>query len=110
MSELAALTGTTFRSEVLQCALPVLVDFYATWCSPCRVIAPMLEKVAQEHRERLKILRLNVDEHPDIAMSYGVMGLPTLLLFVGGNPAPRWLSGDVTKEEVASYLAENGAE
>jgi len=110
MSELASVTGTTFRSEVLQCPLPVLVDFYATWCSPCRVIAPIVEEVARDHREHLKVVRLNVDEHPDITMAYGVMGLPTLLLFVGGKPALECLGGYVTKEQVESYLAQNGAE
>jgi len=110
MSELTDVTGESFHEQVLECPLPVLVDFYASWCGPCKMIAPIVEELADEHREHLKVVRLNVDEHPDIALAYGMMGLPTLLLFVGGKPAPQWLAGYVTKEQVASYLAQNGAE
>lgn len=110
MSGLPAVTGLTFRSEVLESCLPVLVDFYATWCGPCQMIGPVVEEVARERRQSLHVVRLNVDEHPDVAMAHNVMGLPTLLLFVGGKPAGSGLVGYATREQIDSYLAQGGVE
>jgi thioredoxin 1 len=110
VSELTAVTDVTFRSEVLEAPLPVLMDFYAAWCGPCKTIGPIVEEVAREHQGRLRVARLNVDEHPELAMAYGVMGLPTLLLFVDGKPAQDGLVGYATREQMESYLAQGGVE
>ncbi|MFI8320692.1 thioredoxin [Streptomyces sp. NPDC085529] len=82
----AEVTGADFATEVLGAELPVLVKFTADWCPPCRQIAPVLGAVAQESADRLKVVELNVDRNPELAMEYGVMAMPTLMLFTGGEP------------------------
>jgi thioredoxin 1 len=79
------LTTSTFDETVNGSTAPVLVDFWAEWCGPCKMIAPVLEEMAGELGDQLTITKLNVDENPDIAMRYGVMSIPTLLLFDGGE-------------------------
>jgi len=74
-----------FSVEVLQADLPVLVDFWATWCGPCRSIGPMVEELAKQFSGRIKVAKLNVDENPGIPSQYGVRGIPTLILFKGGK-------------------------
>ena len=74
-----------FSAEVLQADLPVLVDFWATWCGPCRSIGPMVEELAKQFSGRIKVAKLNVDENPGIPSQYGVRGIPTLILFKGGK-------------------------
>jgi thioredoxin 1 len=108
MSELSAVTDATFQGEVLESPLPVLVDFWAVWCGPCKMIEPFVEEVAQEMAETIKVVRLNADENVQTAMKYGVLGLPTLLLFARGAPSEGRLSGYVTKEQILSYLEQNG--
>jgi thioredoxin 1 len=76
---------TTFASEVLNADLPVLVDFWATWCGPCRSISPIVEELAKEFSGRVKVTKLNVDESPATPSQYGVRGIPTLILFKGGK-------------------------
>jgi thioredoxin 1 len=78
-------SDATFPSEVLESDLPVLVDLWAPWCGPCRMIAPVVEKLAGEYAGRLKVTKLNVDENPQISMRYHVQGIPTLLIFQGGK-------------------------
>src|SRR4051794_25648968 len=80
-------TDTTFQAEVLESETPVLVDFWAPWCGPCRVIAPSLEEIADEQADSLRIVKLNVDENQQTAAKYGVMSIPTLIVFKNGEPA-----------------------
>jgi thioredoxin 1 len=74
-----------FESEVLKCDVPVIVDFWAPWCGPCRMIAPVTEKLAEEYADRVKFCKLNVDENPEMARKYQVMSIPLLLFFKGGK-------------------------
>ena len=83
---LPEVTDTNFQAEVLENDKPVLVDFWAPWCGPCRVIAPSLEEIAQEQGEELEIVKLNVDENQQTAARYQVLSIPTLILFKGGEP------------------------
>ena len=74
-----------FEEEVIGSELPVLVDFWAVWCGPCRMVTPLVEQIAQEYSDRLKVAKLNVDENQGIPAKYGIMSIPTLLLFKGGE-------------------------
>jgi thioredoxin 1 len=78
-------TEQTFEQDVLQSDSPVLVDFWAEWCGPCHAIAPVLDQIAEE-RDELKVVKLNIDEEPAVAQRYGVMSIPTLILFKDGEP------------------------
>jgi thioredoxin 1 len=77
-------TTANFQSEVLSSELPVLVDFWAVWCAPCRMVAPVVAEIANDYAGKLKVARLNVDENQEIAARYGIMSIPTLALFKGG--------------------------
>ncbi len=80
------LSEANWQREVLESPEPVLVDFWAEWCGPCLRLAPIVEQIAQEYAGRLKVGKLNVDENPEVAQRYGIMSIPTLLLFQGGRP------------------------
>lgn len=82
-----SVTDSTFGREVLGASKPVLVDFWAEWCGPCRMIAPALEELSEELGDRVTILKLNIDENPDAPSKYGVRGIPTMILFKDGQPA-----------------------
>jgi thioredoxin 1 len=84
-TDVSSVSDDNFEEEVLKCALPVLVDFWAEWCMPCRIITPAVEKIAQSHKDKLKVTKMNVDENMKTPSKYGIRGIPTLLLFKGGE-------------------------
>jgi thioredoxin 1 len=86
VAEIAQLTDETFEQEVLRSEQPVVVDFWAPWCGPCRMIAPIMSDLAEEHGERVKFTKLNVDENPQVASRYNILSIPTVVLFEGGEP------------------------
>jgi thioredoxin 1 len=79
-------SDSTFEQEVLQAAKPVLVDFWAPWCGPCRMVAPIVEELAQEYDGKVEFVKLNTDDNPNTAVKYGIRSIPTLLVFKGGQP------------------------
>lgn len=83
--EIPSITDDNFDQEVLKSELPVLIDFWAAWCVPCRMIAPTVEQIAESHGEKLKVAKMNVDENMKTPGKYGIRGIPTLLLFKGGE-------------------------
>ncbi len=92
-----------FDEIVLKATIPTAVDFWAVWCGPCKMIAPILEEIAQEYEGRLQICKLDVDYNNQLAMQYGVMGIPTLILFKNGQPVER-IVGYMPKEKLLARL------
>ena len=86
MGSTRAVTDANFASDVLQSDTPVLVDFWAEWCAPCRKVEPVLEEIANEMGDKVRIVKLNIDENPETARAYRVMSVPTLTVFKGGEP------------------------
>jgi thioredoxin 1 len=82
-----SVTDTSFKADVLDASKPVLVDFWAEWCGPCRMIGPALEELSEELGDRVNIVKLNIDENPEAPGKYGVRGIPTMILFKNGAPA-----------------------
>ncbi|HRO68393.1 MAG TPA: thioredoxin [Pseudobdellovibrionaceae bacterium] len=99
-------TDASFETEVLKSSTPVLVDFWAEWCGPCRALAPKLEEVATELGERVKIVKVNVDENEETPRRYGVRGIPALLLFKGGQEVGQ-LIGNHPKDAIVDFLSKN---
>jgi thioredoxin 1 len=89
MAEIPKLSEGTFEPEVLKSALPVLVDFTAVWCQPCKMLDPVVKQLAQQWDGKIKVVKLDVDDNPDLAVDYQVMGVPTLILFKDGQPVER---------------------
>ena len=96
-------TDATFENEVLQSGQPVLVDFWAEWCGPCRMIAPALEEIAGSLGEKVKIVKLNVDESPATATKYGIQSIPTLMIFKNGQMASRQI-GAAPKQKLEQWI------
>lgn len=94
-------TDATFDAEVIKSPIPVLVDYWAVWCGPCRMQDPILEEMAKEYEGKIKIAKLNVDENPNVAGKYGIMSIPTLLLFKNGQIAKQWI-GVQSKETLTA--------
>ncbi len=86
MTHPADTSDTTFEADVIGSDLPVLVDFWAPWCGPCRMVAPIVEELAEEYEGKVKFVKLNTDENPQVAGKYGIRSIPTLLVFKGGKP------------------------
>ena len=96
-------TNADFEQEVLQSEIPVLVDFFATWCMPCKMFAPVLEEVSEEREGALKVVKLDVEEAPELAVKYRVMSIPTLKLFQNGEVKESFV-GAMSKEELSDWL------
>ena len=101
MANIPEVTEATFKDEVLTDSQPVLVDFSAVWCGPCKMLDPIVEELAQEWSQQLKVVKLDVDHNSSIAMQYGVMGVPTLILFKDGEAQER-VNGYQPKDRLVS--------
>ncbi len=106
MGQSKAVTDTTFEAEVLKSGTPVLVDFWAEWCGPCRSLAPKLEEIASEMGEKIQIVKVNVDENEETPRRYGIRGLPAMLLFKGGQEVGQ-LVGNHPKDSIVDFLNKN---
>jgi len=95
-----------FEEVVLQSNTPVLVDYWAEWCGPCKMIAPILEEIAGEYGDRLKIVKLNIDENPETPPKYGIRGIPTLMLFKSGNVEATKV-GALSKSQLTAFIDSN---
>lgn len=102
----AEVTAATFDQDVLAASKPVLVDFWATWCGPCRALGPVVEEIGDEMADRLTVLKCNVDEQGEIAQKYGIMSIPTLILFKGGE-AVHTMVGNKPKAAIVAELEAN---
>ncbi len=103
MSDMLQVNQNNFQAEVLQSSSPVLVDFWAPWCGPCRMVAPVVDKIAQTYSGRLKVVKLNTDDSPSLAGQYEVSGIPALILFKSGAPVDR-IVGYVPEKQLANMV------
>ena len=103
MSEAFPVTDASFKDEVLESKLPVLVDFWAPWCGPCRMVAPVVDEIAHHYHGQVKVVKLNTDENPKVATQYGIRSIPTLMIFKSGERVDT-VVGAVPKTTLAQTL------
>jgi thioredoxin 1 len=103
MSATASVTDASFKEDVLDSNLPVLVDFWAPWCGPCRMVAPVVDEIAQQYEGKVKVVKLNTDENPSTASQYGIRSIPTLMIFKDGQRVDM-VVGAVPKTTLANTL------
>ena len=106
MSEINHISDGSFENDVLKSELPVLVDYWAEWCGPCKVIAPVLEEIAAEYKGRMKVCKLDIDENTDTPPKYGIRGIPTLMLFKNGTVEATKV-GALSKSQLTAFLDSN---
>jgi thioredoxin 1 len=107
MSEqIVHVTDDSFESDVLKSSEPVLIDYWAEWCGPCKMIAPVLDEIATEYSGRLKVVKLNIDDNPDTPPRYGIRGIPTLMLFKNGEVEATKV-GAVSKSQLVAFIDSN---
>jgi thioredoxin 1 len=104
MSDMQYVTDSDFQNEVIKSELPVLVDFTAVWCQPCKMIEPIVKQLAQDWAGKVKVVKLDADKNPNTMMKYGVMGIPTLMLFKSGEIKER-MTGYQPKEKLVAKIA-----
>jgi thioredoxin 1 len=100
------ISDESFEEEVLKADQPVLIDYWAEWCGPCKMIAPVLDEISEEYAGKLKVVKLNIDDNPETPPKYGIRGIPTLMLFKGGNVEATKV-GAVSKSQLTSFLDSN---
>ena len=103
MGNVLEISDQTFDQEVINSATPVLIDFWAPWCGPCKAIAPVVEEVAGTYAGRLKVVKMNVDDHPSTPQRYGIRGIPTLIMFKGGAAVDQ-IVGGVPKSRIEDMI------
>ena len=105
MGSTKVVTDETFETEVLNNPKPVIVDYWAEWCGPCRMVAPVLEEIASEHADKIEVVKLNIDENPKVSQRYGIMAIPTMNVFKGGEVVKQ-IVGAKPKSALLRELAE----
>jgi thioredoxin 1 len=100
------ISDESFEEEVLQSERPVLIDYWAEWCGPCKMIAPVLDEIATEYSDRLKVVKLNIDDNPQTPPKYGIRGIPTLMVFKNGQVEATKV-GAVSKAQLTAFLDDN---
>jgi thioredoxin 1 len=104
--DIVSVTDDTFEAEVLNASEPVLVDYWAEWCGPCKMIAPILDEIANEYNGRIRVAKLNIDDNPQTPPKYGIRGIPTLMLFKNGNVEATKV-GAVSKSQLTAFIDSN---